>query len=542
MLITAILASVAVSASTIVPRGLSGAEDGGILLCVELGQMDGTSALKTYSVNTADWTATPSEKDFPVATWNLPEGVRVPAKLDSLVCPPVKYQLPDGRQRIAVPGFRTGFLYYAESGDGGRTWGMPHRMVHNPDKAFGLCTLPNGDVLLVKNCRIDEIEFTKDDELYACWSHDGGETWYRTKRIANEKFCDSPVCCGDENGNVYIAYRFSYRGQCEVRMVRIAPDFKKTDATVTILTADEAGKGYMSKYGHLLEKRSDWVRDSLKIVSYNTLRSSFNGGQPWKPRCATILEHIGEWNPDFIGMQESSISDIADMGKKLRKDYDYIAITPEIMGPDVSVFRATSEIPLWWRKSRFKLLKKGWIEFNIINPVKCGVNVSDESWGNGADGNKSALWGIFLDQKTGCELCVFNLHLPTRTEPSKLGTARMVVEKVAEVAGGRPVFIIGDYNMTYDSYTFRYLEDDVEYLKDAGAALPRSKCKNWEFDSGGGDKPMEKKNKNSKHVDHVFYTPSNVEPLRWELNTKLGSNGSFGSDHHPIMVVFRYSR
>ena len=169
------------------------------------------------------------------------------------------------------------------------------------------------------------------------------------------------------------------------------------------------------------------------------------------------------------------------------------------------------------------------------------MNVSDESWGNGQDGNKAAIWGIFLDKTTGKEVCVFNMHLPTRTEPSKLATAKMVAEEVAKVAEGRPVFITGDYNMTEEAYTFKYLENDVEYIRDAGLDVPADKRINWEFNSMYGDKPLEKKRRDSLHIDHIFYTPCNSRPISWELEYKNGSNGSHGSDHHPVLIVFEYA-
>ena len=538
--ITAILATAAmVAAASITPKEISPALSGGVLLTVEETLPDGATVWRTYECSPSDGSAAFIGEKENGKEAGLPDGVSVPCKLDSLVCPPVPYRTPSGRIRLAVPGFRTGFCYYVESPDGGVTWDVPHRMIHNPDKPFAACNLPGGDLLLVKNCRIDEVEFTRDDELYICFSHDGGDSWYRTEKISGEKFCDNPVCCADAEGNIYIAYRHAYQRVCEVKLVRLGADGSRSRRTV--LKAAGAENAYLESVGRLLAPRSSWMEPTLRIVSYNTLRSSFTGGQPWKPRCKTICEHIAKFDPDFIGMQETSREDIADLNRTLRKEYGYIAVTPEIMGPEVSRFRATSEIPLWWRRSRFTLLRKGWIEFNIINDRKCGVNVSDESWGNGQDGNKAAIWGVFLDRKTGKEVCLFNMHLPTRTEPSKLATAKMVAEKVREVAGDAPVFITGDYNMDERAYTFSYLQNDVEYLRDAGLALPPDRRRNWEFASMGGDKPMAEKKRTSLHIDHVFYTPASAEPLSWELDPEPGSNGSHGSDHHPIMVVFRYA-
>lgn len=543
MLLVSILAGAFVlGAAGISPAAIQCSVNGTVSISVNEESLNGTLEQRTYAFTWPDGEVTLHQKGGLSPALPLPESartIRIPCKLDSLVCAPQPFYGPDGRLCVAIPGFRTGFCYKAVSNDGGRSWELPRRMLHNPDKPFAICQLPGGDILLVKNCRPDEVEFTKDDELYALWSHDGGETWYRSLKISGEKFCDTPVCCADADGNIYIAYRHNYQGTCDIKVVRLGADGSRRRRT--LLTAEASREAYLARVGHLLVPREHWLEDSLRIVSYNTLRSSFSGGENWKPRCQTICEHIGGWNPDIIGMQETSRDDIKDLYKKLKKDYDYIAITPEIMGPSVTRFRATSELPLWWNKKRFSLVDKGWLEFNIINPVKCGVNVSDESWGNGQDGNKAAIWAILLDKKTGKEICLFNLHLPTRSDPAKLATAKMLAQEVERVAGDRPVFITGDFNTDERSLAYYYLELDVEYLKDGGMALPLEKRRNWIYASMGGNMPLEKKTKNSRHIDHIFYTPASARPLRWEMNLDWGSNGSWGSDHHPLLMVFQYA-
>ena len=177
-----------------------------------------------------------------------------------------------------------------------------------------------------------------------------------------------------------------------------------------------------------------------------------------------------------------------------------------------------------------------------MNDVKCGANSSAESWGNGQDPNKSMIWGIFYDKQTKKKFCVMNLHLPTRSEPSKLATAKMVAEEAARVAEGLPVFITGDFNLTEKGFSFIYLEEDVEYLKDAGLALDDKDRKWWDYYSGAGlVLPVEKKTRDSRHVDHILYTPASAKPVRWETEIHPGSNGAPGSDHLPIVVTFRYA-
>jgi len=474
-------------------------------------------------------------------SWKASEGkVLVPQKiLDTMTRNPKLFLAPDGGLRMAVHGFRTGFCYYAASPDGGLTWDVPRKMIHNPDKDYAVLNSPDGNMVYVKNCRFGEVEFTRDDEMFAFVSTTGGDVWRKGVKVSGQKFSTDPAVCFDADGNLYVAYSRRYNETCEVNMVKVSGPV--AGAPVTVVEAGNASEGYRRFVGGLLDPKTDWASHTVKMVSYNTLRSQWSGGRnAWLPRFKTICEHLKALDGDVIGMQETSKEDIADF-RKVLKDYDYIAITPEIMGPSVSEARATSELPIWWRKSRLTLEKKGWLEFNIVNDIRCGVNATIESWGNGQDGNKAAIWGIFLDKKTGKRFCVFNLHLPTRSEPAKLATAKMVAAEAAKVAGGLPVFITGDFNMNEEGFTFKYLENDVAFLADGGLATPPEKRKDWEVYSGSGLNPLEKRQKNGKHIDHVFFTPASAEPVGFETCNWLGSNGSVGSDHLPVAVEFKYA-
>ena len=473
--------------------------------------------------------------------WTASEGkVKVPQKiLDTLTRNPKLFLAPGGEVRMAVHGFRTGFCYYATSADGGVNWSLPRKMLHNPDKDYAVLNSADGNMVYVKNCRIDEVEFTRDDEMYVFISTTGGDTWRKGIKVSGQKFSTDPAVCFDADGNLYVAYRRQYNETCEVNIVKVSDS--AVGSPVTVLEAGKASDGYRRFVGGLLDPKTDWASHTVKLVSYNTLRSQWSGGRnAWLPRFKTICEHLRDLDGDVIGMQETSKEDIADF-RKVLKDYDYIAITPEIMGPEVSVERATSELPLWWRKSRLTLEKKGWLEFNIINDIRCGVNATVESWGNGQDGNKAAIWAIFTDKQTGKRFCVFNLHLPTRTEPSKLATAKMVAAEAARVAEGLPVFITGDFNMNEEGFTFKYLENDVSFLADGGLATPPENRKDWDVYSGHGLNPVEKRARNGKHIDHIFYTPASAEPVSFETCNYLGSNGSAGSDHLPVAIVFKYA-
>lgn len=466
--------------------------------------------------------------------------VKVPQKTDTTARNPKLFIAPDGTLKMAVHGFRTAFCYYASSPDGGLTWNLPRRMIMNPDKDFAVAQMPGGRIVFVKNCRLDEVEFTRDDELYAFTSATGGETWRKGVRVSGQKFSTNPVCCSNAEGKVFIAYKHQYQRNCKVELVIL--ENGKAGEPATVVTAGKAEKGYLNSVGGLLTPRKHWAKEEVKLVSYNTLRSQWSGGRSkWLPRFETICEHLAQFDGDFIGMQETSKTDIDDF-KEVLKDYDYIAITPEIMGPSVSAARESSELPLWWRRSRFELIKKGWLEFNIVNDVKCGANSSAESWGNGQDPNKSMIWGIFYDKLTGKKLCVMNLHLPTRSQPSKLATAKMVAEEATKVAEGLPVFITGDFNLGEKEFSFRFLVEDVEYLRDAGLALDDKDRKWWDYYSGSGlVLPVEKKARDSRHVDHILYTPASVVPVKWETEIHPGSKGAPGSDHLPIVVTFRYA-
>ncbi len=67
-------------------------------------------------------------------------------------------------------------------------------------------------------------------------------------------------------------------------------------------------------------------------------------------------------------------------------------------------------------------------------------------------------WGKLRDRRTGAVFHLFNTHLDHRGETARRESARLLLRKVAEIAGPQgPVVVTGDFNSTPDSEPYRIL-------------------------------------------------------------------------------------
>lgn len=66
-------------------------------------------------------------------------------------------------------------------------------------------------------------------------------------------------------------------------------------------------------------------------------------------------------------------------------------------------------------------------------------------------------WGKFRHRESGREFFHFNTHFDHVGEQSRRQSARLLLERMAEVAGDAPVVLTGDLNATPDSAAYRIL-------------------------------------------------------------------------------------
>ena len=178
------------------------------------------------------------------------------------------------------------------------------------------------------------------------------------------------------------------------------------------------------------------------------------------------------------------------------------------------------------------------MDYRLDKNKVCGANTSADAYG--ADYYKATFWVKFYDKKNDQYFYHVNLHYPVRTPSARDAHTYLLLEYMLENFEGLPIVITGDFNCNEDGWGCRYM-DESSFIDDTMTALPPEKRINWEYYSGSGYTPVDKKPNNVyRHIDHVYYTPNFIEVLTWELDIHTTNDGKYASDHHPITVDLKF--
>ncbi len=140
-------------------------------------------------------------------------------------------------------------------------------------------------------------------------------------------------------------------------------------------------------------------------------------------------------------------------------------------------------------------------------------------------------WGRFTDRKTGNEFFVFNTHFDHIGRVARRESARLILSKVAEIAGSMPVILMGDFNTRPSDEPYQVLTDinnprrfrDTKKISLAPHYGPEGT-----FNAFGGSEI------DNEPIDHIFIR-GNWKV--WQHATLSQTwNGRFSSDHFPVFT------
>ncbi len=467
------------------------------------------------------------------ASWTAGEVVNVPERRFAAYNNPSLVQTPDGKLRMICRSCDTGFSYSCDSSDGGHTWSIPVRFVQTPDRNFSAVNVDGNKILYLKNFKLDIIQYYTCKELYGYFSDDGGTSWYGDLKVTEDDYVNDPVASQAQNGNIYVAWSWQYKGNSQVKLAEISDG--KVGRSSVIFEAGDAEEAYKTSISSMSTPRTDFSKKSVRLGCYNIQRQGAGSGPSWKNRKDAVIAEFFEHKWDIVATQEAKPEYIDQIIEATGDVYAYFADTPEFMGDK---YRTGSENPVLYRKSRFELKEYGVIEYAINQDHFVGARSNKESYG--AEYHKSTVWGRFYDKSSDVEFLLVNVHGPVRSVPAQDAEAQIMLDSILVLAKGSPVILAGDFNSTETSQAYKYLSD-CDWLDDSMLALPESKRKNWEYNSFCGYRPVEEFYKQSSHLDHVFYTPASVQIKSWWLDINAFHDGKYASDHLPLTVEFYYA-
>jgi len=227
----------------------------------------------------------------------------------------------------------------------------------------------------------------------------------------------------------------------------------------------------------------------LYVGSYN-IRYKNDGdaraGNGWEQRCPVICSQINFEHPDIFGTQEVLEEQLNDLLEQL-PDYGYIGV-----GRDDGIHSGEHEA-IFYDKKRMKLLDHGdfWLS---ETPEKPGL-------GWDAACIRICTWGKFKDRVTHRKFFFFNLHMDHVGIIARREAAKLVVKRIDEMAGKKPVILTGDFNVDQNDEIYTIFTTSP-LLKDCYTHA------RYCFAENGTYNAYDPELKTKSHIDHIFVSPS----------------------------------
>jgi endonuclease/exonuclease/phosphatase family metal-dependent hydrolase len=188
----------------------------------------------------------------------------------------------------------------------------------------------------------------------------------------------------------------------------------------------------------------------LYVGSYN-IRYQNDGdkrdGNGWTQRCPVLCNQVLFEHPDIFGAQEVLWSQIDDMLSQLQ-DYDYIG-----RGRDDGE-HAGEHAAIFYDRQRLKLLDHGdfWLSETPEKPTL----------GWDAACIRICTWGKFRLRHSRRTFYFFNLHMDHVGKAARREGAKLVVQRIREIAKNKPVVLTGDFNVDQNDEIYHiFLDSDI---------------------------------------------------------------------------------
>jgi endonuclease/exonuclease/phosphatase family metal-dependent hydrolase len=171
----------------------------------------------------------------------------------------------------------------------------------------------------------------------------------------------------------------------------------------------------------------------LNVISFNIrYANTTDGANSWENRKENVKALLQFYDADIFGVQEALAVQFDYL--LANADYDAVGVGRED-GMRKSEFSA-----VYFNKKRFKKIESGtfW-----LSPTP---NVPSKGWD--AALNRICTWAKLYDRSNKKEFIVFNTHFDHVGIQARIEAAKLIKQKIQEIAPKLPVVLMGDLNVT----------------------------------------------------------------------------------------------
>ena len=255
----------------------------------------------------------------------------------------------------------------------------------------------------------------------------------------------------------------------------------------------------------------------LNVMSFNIrLNVASDSLNAWPYRKDMAASQILFHDAHIVGVQEALHNQMVDLSERL-KGYKYVG-----GGRDDGKTKGEYSA-IFYDTTRLQVLQSEtfWLSQTPTVP-------GSKSWD--AAITRVVTWARLRDKKTGKTFYAFNTHFDHRGKVARAESARMLKQRVKEIAGNNPVVITGDFNATPNDEPIQLLVSAPDALTDAKkvSATPH-------YGPTGTFTGFGTKETTNDPIDYIFIK-NGVKVLK-HATLSQSWGGRFSSDHFPLLAV-----
>lgn len=263
---------------------------------------------------------------------------------------------------------------------------------------------------------------------------------------------------------------------------------------------------------------------SLNVMTFNIrYNNPADGDDAWPYRRNNVANEVLFNDVQLLGVQEALHDQIIDLKERLVK-FNYVGVGRDD-GKEGGEYSA-----IFYDTTRLKLLhtETFWLSEQPNVP-------GSKSWD--AAITRVVTWAELRDRKTKKRLFVFNTHFDHKGETARAESAKIILKKVKEIAGKKPVIVTGDFNSTPNDDPYKIITDTGNPYR-----LTDSKtvCVTPHYGPTGTFNDFKSKETSNDPIDYIFIR-GKVRVLK---HTTLSQSwqGHFSSDHFPVFATISFKQ
>jgi len=258
---------------------------------------------------------------------------------------------------------------------------------------------------------------------------------------------------------------------------------------------------------------------SLNVMTFNIrLNTSSDSLNAWPYRKDNAASQILFYNVHLLGVQEALHDQMVDLQKRLPnyKSYGGGRDDGKTKGEYSAIFYDTSRL-LWLDGAMF------WLSQTPAVP-------GSKSWD--AAITRMVTWCRLKDKETQKIFLAFNTHFDHIGKVARAESAKLVLQKVKEIAGTTPVIFTGDFNAKPSDEPIKIIVDtgNPDHLTDTKII-----SQTQHYGPTGTFTGFQSKERDDEPIDYIFIK-NKIKVLK-HATLSESWQGRFSSDHFPVLAV-----